>query len=300
MRPTPLTSCCFPNTTKAFRTRLTEDIADALGDKPIAVRKFEVQAAFAMTFNKLQGATMDSLVVVMADLKGLMMGSHSAAKAGVAFTRVRHSHTLGLFPCEDHELDHLLKLRHPGWLRAWAGNYDKDGFWRTDRLPIDPEALNAYGNWKHANPNNPTRGVGVTDLKRVTAAVGLSPRTKAPCGKTKSGFAARPMKRNELVTQLTRHFPQFDEELLRLPPPRQSPGAKHQNPRPPSKRKTHTATARQPPPGVAKKKSAAPVTSTAHTADVQVAPAPQQLLLPPCLTCGSSSCQGKCVPSDCD
>ena len=41
------------------------DIADALGSKPIAVRTFEVQAAFAMTFNKLQGATMESLVVVM-------------------------------------------------------------------------------------------------------------------------------------------------------------------------------------------------------------------------------------------
>jgi hypothetical protein len=41
--------------------------------------------AFAMTFNKLQGATMGSLVVVMTDLKGLMVGSHTAAKAGVAF-----------------------------------------------------------------------------------------------------------------------------------------------------------------------------------------------------------------------
>jgi hypothetical protein len=39
---------------------------------------------------------MDSLAVVMTDLKGLMVGSHTAAKAGVAFTRVKRSQTLGL------------------------------------------------------------------------------------------------------------------------------------------------------------------------------------------------------------
>ena len=187
---------------------MPHDIADALGSKPIAVRTFEVQAAFAMTFNKLQGATMESLVVVMTELKGLMMGSHTAAKAGVAFTRVKHSRTLGIFPCEDGELDHLLKLQHPGWLRAWARNYDDDGYWLRDRLPIDPVALTTYRDWKHANPNNPTSGVGVTDLKRVTTAAGLSTRLKAPCGsKTKTGFESRPMRRAELVAQLARLYP---------------------------------------------------------------------------------------------
>ena len=200
-------------------------MADALGIDPIAVRAFEVQAAFAMTFNKLQGATMDSLVVVMTDLKGLMVGSHTAAKAGVAFTRVKHSRTLGIFPCEDGELDHLLELQHPGWLRAWARNYDKDGFWRRDRLPIDPVALGFYKNWKDANPHNPTSGVVVKDLLKVTKAACLPTRIKAPCGKTKSGFKPRPMRRAELVSQLARVYPQFDEELLRHPPPRQAPCA---------------------------------------------------------------------------
>lgn len=163
-----------------------------------------------MTFNKLQGATMDSLVVVMTDLKGLMVGSHTAAKAGVAFTRVKHSRTLGIFPCEDGELDHLLELQHPGWLRAWARNYDKDGFWRRDRLPIDPVALDFYKDWKDANPHNPTSGVVVKDLLKVTKAACLPTRIKAPCGKTKSGFKPRPMRRAELVSQLARVYPQFD------------------------------------------------------------------------------------------
>ena len=89
-------SLCSPSFSfipfQAFRNRLPPDMADALGIDPIAVRAFEVQAAFA---------TIDSLVVVMTDLKGLMVGSHTAAKAGVAFTRVKHSRTLGIFPCED-------------------------------------------------------------------------------------------------------------------------------------------------------------------------------------------------------
>jgi hypothetical protein len=42
----------------------------------------------------------------------------------------------------------LPKLRHPGWLRAWARNYEKDGFWLINRFPIDPEALKEYSDWK--------------------------------------------------------------------------------------------------------------------------------------------------------
>jgi hypothetical protein len=91
----------------------------------------------------------------MTDLKGLMVGSHTAAKAGVAFTRVKHSRTLGIFPCEDGELDHLPGLQHPGWLRAWARNYDKDGFWRRDRLSIDPVALDFYKGQEGRKPTQP-------------------------------------------------------------------------------------------------------------------------------------------------
>ena len=257
-----------------------------------------------MTFNKLQGATMESLVVVMTELKGLMMGSHTAAKAGVAFTRVKHSRTLGIFPCEDGELDHLLKLQHPGWLRAWARNYDDDGYWLRDRLPIDPVALTTYRDWKHANPNNPTSGVGVTDLKRVTTAAGLSTRLKAPCGsKTKTGFESRPMRRAELVAQLARLYPQFEEELLRplpaqtTPPPRQPP--RNQRLLSKNKHKRAAATAQLPPPnGTKTKRRAAPVTSTVPPAAAVgvAASAPQQTPFPLCSNCGSSIsiCKGKC------
>ena len=239
-----------------------------------------------MTFNKLQGATMDSLVVVMTDLKGLMVGSHTAAKAGVAFTRVKHSRTLGIFPCEDGELDHLLGLQHPGWLRAWARNYDKDGFWRRDRLPIDPVALDVYRDWKDANPHNPTSGVVVKDILKVTKAACLPTRIKAPCGKTKSGFKPRPMRRAELVSQLARVYPQFDEELLR-------------HPRPSNKSKKRTPTAGLPQPAVAKKQCrAAPVSSAALATDAQAASAsaPQPSKFPPCPHCNNSCCHsGKCA-----
>ena len=98
---------------------------------------------------------------------------------------------------EDGELGHLLELQHPGRLRAWARNYDKGGFWRRGRLPIDPVALNVYRyrDWKDANPQNPTSGVVVKDLVGVTKAACLPTRIKAPCGKNKSGFKPRPMRR---------------------------------------------------------------------------------------------------------
>ena len=281
---------------QAFRNRLPPDMADALGIDPIAVRAFEVQAAFAMTFNKLQGATMDSLVVVMTDLKGLMVGNHTAAKAGVAFTRVKHSRTLGIFPCEDGELDHLLELQHPGWLRAWARNYDEDGFWRRDRLPIDPVALDFYKDWKDANPHNPTSGVVVKDLLKVTKAACLPTRIKAPCGKTKSGFKPRPMRRAELVSQLARVYPQFDEELARSSHPASEPALLprqlHSN-----KRKRATTTTQLSPHPVAKTSAAASLSSPpAHATDALVASAPQPRKFPPCPHCSNASCHsGKCV-----
>ena len=49
-------------------------------DSPILAQIFEVQAAFAMTFQKLQGATMDSLVAIMSDLSGMKLGAFTCAK----------------------------------------------------------------------------------------------------------------------------------------------------------------------------------------------------------------------------
>jgi hypothetical protein len=180
-----------------------------------------------------------------------------------------------------------------------ARNYDKDGFWRRGRLPIDPVALDVYRDWKDANPNNPTSGVVVKGLMEVTKAACLPTRIKAPHGKIKSGFKPRPMRRAELASQLARVCPQFDEELLRHPPPRQAPCKKNQSPRPSNKSKKRTPTARLPPPAVAKKKCrAAPVSSTAHATDAQAASvsASQPRKFPPCPHCNDSYCHsGKCV-----
>ena len=177
---------------------------------------FKVDSGFAMTFNKLQGATLDCLIAIMTDLNKMTMGDLSTAKANVAFTRVRTGKSFALFPCADHELDHLLKLHHPEWLSAWAGNYDDEGVWMTHRVPCSPAVLTDYREWKARNPTNPTRGVLKRKLYTMTKGAGLLVSKRVACGTKKKGFAVKQFNRVELVTQLTMEFPRFDQELERL------------------------------------------------------------------------------------
>ena len=201
---------------KGFKKRSPPEVVDLLGEGPIVARVFKVDSGFAMTFNKLQGATLDCLIAIMTDLNKMMMGDLSTAKANVAFTRVRTGKSFALFPCADHELDHLSKLHHPEWLSAWAGNYDDEGVWMDYRVPCSPAVLTAYGGMKANNPTNPTRGVLKRDLHTMTKGAGLLVTKRVACGTKKKGFEVKPLNRAELVTQLTREFPRFDQELERL------------------------------------------------------------------------------------
>ena len=40
-----------------------------LGEEPIVARVFRIDSGFAMTFNKLEGATLDCLIAIVTDLK---------------------------------------------------------------------------------------------------------------------------------------------------------------------------------------------------------------------------------------
>lgn len=93
---------------------------------------FAVYIGYAMTFEKIQGATLDRVILVISDLGKLIVGELKLQKLFVAFSRVRQLAHLAIFPAAARDLAYLTKMKYDEDLRLWAKNYDEDGFWKPD------------------------------------------------------------------------------------------------------------------------------------------------------------------------
>ena len=206
---------------------------------------------------------------------------------------MRLSAKFALFPCKEKELDYLADLRNPDWLCSWAHNYTADGWWCHGRPPISDAALAKYKQWKMRTPRNPTNGVGNRDLKMVTAAAGLPTRISAGSTKTKSGLKRRDMHRPELVTQLSKIFPELDVELAngRGGPAPVRPSRERFRPTPPEA--SRSAGLRRDP-GTPFSGSERLGTS-ARRRQLARPPTREGAGSPPaCFSCGDTACKGKC------
>lgn len=68
-----------------------------------------VEQGFVFTYNKLQGATLDRLILVLNDLTKCKLGDMSIHKLYVALSRVRNGRHLAIFNMNDEELEYLVK-----------------------------------------------------------------------------------------------------------------------------------------------------------------------------------------------
>ena len=100
----------------------------------VQARVFKVEPGFAFTFNKLQGSTLERLVLMLDDVSSMNLGSLNCPKLNVAFTRVTRSANLAIFPSTAYDLRHLTAVKHAPWLQAWMSHYDENGFWCS----VDP------------------------------------------------------------------------------------------------------------------------------------------------------------------
>ena len=104
------------STTKNFFTNSVPSVLD-----------HEVQQGCVFTYNKLQGATIDRLILVLCNITKYKLGDMSIHKLYVALSRVRNRKHLAIFNVKDEDLEYLLKKRYLDRFVAWYGNYDTNG-----------------------------------------------------------------------------------------------------------------------------------------------------------------------------
>ena len=92
----------------------------------------DVEQGFCFTYNNLQGATIDRLIIVLYDLSNCKLGKLCLHKLYVALSRVRKGRHLAVFNVSKRELQYLKKLRYSEKLLAWDSNYNNEGICKTD------------------------------------------------------------------------------------------------------------------------------------------------------------------------
>jgi hypothetical protein len=142
------------------RASLDHQISHLFHGRIIKSRVFKVEPCFAYTFNKLQGATIKRIVVMLHALQTMKMGTLTCNKLNVAFTRVRKFSHFAIFPALKYDLNHLLDIQHKPWLHAWNIHYNEEGVWIPDAIgqqnkieTLCTTIMKGHSNAKHALEN---------------------------------------------------------------------------------------------------------------------------------------------------
>jgi hypothetical protein len=105
---------------------------EAMGNNVPSVRCHPLDAGFSFTYNKLQGRTVDRLVLILHDLSAAKLGNMTIQKLYVALSRVRNGKHLAIYPADDNQLKYLSKKTNPPLLQAWDRHYDQNGSWSAE------------------------------------------------------------------------------------------------------------------------------------------------------------------------
>ena len=94
-------------------------------------RKHPVDLLFAVTYHKLQGVTLNKLVLTINKhpnrLLRLVLSS-----LYVGISRVHKMSEVRVLPYTDEDVDYLVSLKFDDLLSAWIGNYTNEGRWKYD------------------------------------------------------------------------------------------------------------------------------------------------------------------------
>ena len=89
-----------------------------------SVLAHDVEKGFCLTCNKLQGATINRLIIVLYDLIIFKLGKFYLHKLYVTLSIVRKGKNLTVFNLSKKELQYLKKLSYSEKLLAWDSNYN--------------------------------------------------------------------------------------------------------------------------------------------------------------------------------
>jgi hypothetical protein len=132
------------------------------------VRAHPVDVTFAITYNKVQGMTLDRLILVLHDLNASRLGKMSVQKLYVALSRVKLGKHIAIWPADHGQLKYLYRKKNSARLQAWNAHYDNNGHWKAS-VPVVLSKVSAlFDTFKGVLAN-----ARVKDLKDVCRELGV-------------------------------------------------------------------------------------------------------------------------------
>ena len=101
------------------------------------VRAHPITSALCFTYNKLQGATIKRLILVLNDVSPYRLGKMCVYKLYVALSRVEQGKHIAVWRADRHELSHLYAQKASDKLVAWHKNYDNNGMWKKGQIHFE-------------------------------------------------------------------------------------------------------------------------------------------------------------------
>lgn len=126
-----------------------EHAEDVVQNVKLTFKQFPLDLGFATTFHKVQGQTLQRVIMFLHERKAKQLAKLQWESLYVAMTRVKSGDNMRVCyrGSEDttrkntNGLQHLKKLRRPELYDVWQAAYDKDGYW--DPTNLEREALRA-------------------------------------------------------------------------------------------------------------------------------------------------------------
>ena len=141
--------------------RFLQEVVKSSGDMKVTVQGMQkgnlpgkthvLDPAFCVTYNKLQGVTVENgLVVVLT--KNPKLSHLDLNKVFVALSRVKRAEDLAVMPpAEEKDFDHLTTLSWSEELIAWNEHYTDDGRWKSKEPVCLPSLARAFSAGVHAS-----------------------------------------------------------------------------------------------------------------------------------------------------
>ena len=145
------------------------------GNATLKRLRHKVELGFCVTFHKIQGQTVERIILALHPRNSCQLLSMSFEMLYVAMTRVRRAENIRILRCPKAGLKHLCKLRRPACFDAWLAAYDEDGMWSGSELKrqADVDRVNAM---KKLGGPKMLGKYTIAQMKPILAALGIRPK----------------------------------------------------------------------------------------------------------------------------
>ena len=147
--PGELVEVPVPHTINVLRKRkdkttevvpmIAKRVSSDKGDATLQRMRHPVELGFCVTFHKIQGQTVDRIILALHPRSSCQLLSMSFEMLYVALTRVRSAEDIRIMFCPIKGLQHLQKLKRPPFFDAWLKAYNNHGMWDAAELSRQAE-----------------------------------------------------------------------------------------------------------------------------------------------------------------